>query len=135
MPKRQTCTDMQMVTAELRYDCIRRSFLINEGQIPEFSSGYIVNFVKHIRSSSLDMMLVNKELSFVNPTPLAHAYNQRDVQPRGNISAVAHHASHHTACTVLSENHLHLFHFQRSFESGRLSPRTVSGWYSNVRRG
>ncbi|GFV27215.1 hypothetical protein TNCV_869451 [Trichonephila clavipes] len=64
MPKMQTCitcTAVQMVTAELRYECITRSFQIDECRITEFFSGYIVNFVKHVRSTSPDMMLIDDE--------------------------------------------------------------------------
>ncbi|GFV86489.1 hypothetical protein TNCV_2156821 [Trichonephila clavipes] len=63
MPKMKTgitCTAEQMVTAEMRYECITRSFLIDECRFTEFFSGYIVN-VKHVRSTSPDMMLVDQE--------------------------------------------------------------------------
>ncbi|GFV43960.1 hypothetical protein TNCV_492851 [Trichonephila clavipes] len=63
-----TCTAYQMVTAELRYECIMRSFLIDECRITEVFNGYIVNFVKHIPSTSPDMMLVDEELQY----PLLH---------------------------------------------------------------
>ncbi|GFV67464.1 hypothetical protein TNCV_4621451 [Trichonephila clavipes] len=46
-----------MVTAELCYECMTRSFLIDECRITEFFSGYIVNFMKHVRSMLPDMML------------------------------------------------------------------------------
>ncbi|GFU34258.1 hypothetical protein TNCV_4976201 [Trichonephila clavipes] len=49
MLKMQKCitrTPVQMVTAELRYECITRSFLIDECRITEF--GYIVNIVKDV---------------------------------------------------------------------------------------
>ncbi len=65
MPKNQTCitcTAVQMVTAELRYECITRSLLIDECRITEFFSGYIVNLVKQFRSTSPDMKLVDEEL-------------------------------------------------------------------------
>ncbi|GFV12984.1 hypothetical protein TNCV_3175191 [Trichonephila clavipes] len=51
-----------MVTTELRYECITLSFLIDEYLITELFSGYIVNFVKQVRLTSPDMMLVNEEL-------------------------------------------------------------------------
>ena len=38
------------------------SFLIDECRITEFFSGYIVNLVKQIRSTSPDMKLVDEEL-------------------------------------------------------------------------
>ncbi|GFX98566.1 hypothetical protein TNCV_1501441 [Trichonephila clavipes] len=63
-PKTQACipcTTVQMVTAELRYECVTRSFLIDDCRITEFFRGYIVNFGKHVRSTSSDMMLVEKE--------------------------------------------------------------------------
>ncbi|GFS99033.1 hypothetical protein TNCV_1890431 [Trichonephila clavipes] len=50
-----------MITADLLYKCITRSFLINECRITEFFSGYIVNFVRHVRSTQPDMMLVDEE--------------------------------------------------------------------------
>ncbi|GFS71297.1 hypothetical protein TNCV_5050441 [Trichonephila clavipes] len=34
--------------AELRYECITRSFLIDESRITEFFSGYIVNLVTNV---------------------------------------------------------------------------------------
>ncbi|GFW18692.1 hypothetical protein TNCV_1369461 [Trichonephila clavipes] len=55
MPKIQTyitCMTVHMVTAELCYECITRSC-------------YITNFVKHVRSTSPDMMLVDEELYVV----------------------------------------------------------------------
>ncbi|GFS84362.1 hypothetical protein TNCV_4605741 [Trichonephila clavipes] len=64
---RITCTAMQMVIAELRYECITRSFLIDECRITEFFNGYIVSFVKHVCSTSPDMMLVNEELYASKP--------------------------------------------------------------------
>ncbi|GFV67056.1 hypothetical protein TNCV_357401 [Trichonephila clavipes] len=51
-----------MVAAELRYECITRSFLIDECRITEFYSGCVVNSMKHVRSTSPSMMLVNKDL-------------------------------------------------------------------------
>ncbi|GFY17566.1 hypothetical protein TNCV_3519211 [Trichonephila clavipes] len=39
-----------MVAVELRNEYIVRNFLINECRITEFFTGYIVNFVKHVRS-------------------------------------------------------------------------------------
>ncbi|GFU52435.1 hypothetical protein TNCV_193081 [Trichonephila clavipes] len=67
MPKKQTCircTAVQMVTADLRYECFTRSFLIDECRITEFFSGYIVNFRKHVRSTSPNI-LVDNELNAV----------------------------------------------------------------------
>ncbi|GFT38448.1 hypothetical protein TNCV_1195771 [Trichonephila clavipes] len=55
-----------MVTSLLRYECIMRSFLIDECRITELFSGCIVNFVKHVRSTSSDMMLVDKDLYAVH---------------------------------------------------------------------
>ncbi|GFY05144.1 hypothetical protein TNCV_3270161 [Trichonephila clavipes] len=57
-----TCMAVQMVTSELRYEYIMCSFLIDECRITESFSGYIVNFVKHVRSTSPYMMLVDEEL-------------------------------------------------------------------------
>ncbi|GFY14690.1 hypothetical protein TNCV_647341 [Trichonephila clavipes] len=59
---RQACTAVQTVTAELLYECIMRIFLLDECRITECFSGYIVNFVKHVPSTSPDMMLVGEEL-------------------------------------------------------------------------
>ncbi|GFX60314.1 hypothetical protein TNCV_4740701 [Trichonephila clavipes] len=61
----KTCTAEQRLTAQLRYECFMHSFLINEYLITQFFSGFIVNFVKHVRSTSPDMMLVNEELCAV----------------------------------------------------------------------
>ncbi len=68
MPKKQTfitCTAVQMVTAELHYECITRRFLIDEYRITEFFSGYIVNLVKQACFTSPDMKLVDEELCAV----------------------------------------------------------------------
>ncbi|GFV38428.1 hypothetical protein TNCV_4393091 [Trichonephila clavipes] len=43
-------------------ECITCSFVIDEWRIIELFSGYIVNFVKRIRSTSPDMMLVDEML-------------------------------------------------------------------------
>ncbi|GFW19432.1 hypothetical protein TNCV_1603261 [Trichonephila clavipes] len=51
-----------MVTAELRYECISRSFLIDEYRNTEVFSGYIINFMKHVRFTSPDTMRVDEEL-------------------------------------------------------------------------
>ncbi|GFS84565.1 hypothetical protein TNCV_4607181 [Trichonephila clavipes] len=66
MPKLQTCitrTAVLMVTVELQCECITHSFLIEECWITEFFSGYIVNSVKHVRSASPDVILVDEALS------------------------------------------------------------------------
>ncbi|GFT55734.1 hypothetical protein TNCV_4313631 [Trichonephila clavipes] len=60
------CTAVQMVTPELRYECITCCFLIDEYQITELFSGYIVNFVKHVRFTSPDMMLYQTALYAVH---------------------------------------------------------------------
>ncbi|GFX18010.1 hypothetical protein TNCV_1576891 [Trichonephila clavipes] len=69
MPKKQTCipcTAVQMITVELRYECITRSFLIDECRNTEIFSGYIVNLVKHVRSTSPTTMLFDEELYAVH---------------------------------------------------------------------
>ncbi|GFV24690.1 hypothetical protein TNCV_881601 [Trichonephila clavipes] len=49
MPKMQTCiTRTAVQIEELCYESITRSFLMDECQITEFFSGYIVNFTKII---------------------------------------------------------------------------------------
>ncbi|GFW72344.1 hypothetical protein TNCV_703811 [Trichonephila clavipes] len=60
-----TCTALKMVTTELFYEYITRSFLIDECRITEFFSDYTVNFVKHVRSTSPDMMPIDEELYVV----------------------------------------------------------------------
>ncbi|GFT55276.1 hypothetical protein TNCV_4611481 [Trichonephila clavipes] len=57
-----TCSVLQMVMAELRYEGIRRAFLIDECRIAEFFSRYIIIFVKHVLSTSPHMMLVDEDL-------------------------------------------------------------------------
>ncbi|GFU56543.1 hypothetical protein TNCV_2773231 [Trichonephila clavipes] len=47
---------------EMHFECITRSFLIDECWITEFSSGYISNFVKHVWSTSPYMMRIDDEL-------------------------------------------------------------------------
>ncbi|GFV97668.1 hypothetical protein TNCV_2041751 [Trichonephila clavipes] len=67
MQKKQTCitcTAAQMVTAQLRYECMPRSFLIDECWIIEFFSCYIT-FMKYVRSTKSDMILVDEELYIV----------------------------------------------------------------------
>ncbi|GFW40237.1 hypothetical protein TNCV_1696451 [Trichonephila clavipes] len=54
-----------VVIVQLRCERIMRSFLIDECRITEFFSSYIFNFVKHFRSSSPDMMLIDEELYVV----------------------------------------------------------------------
>ncbi|GFS54793.1 hypothetical protein TNCV_3575441 [Trichonephila clavipes] len=56
-----TCTAVQMITAELRNECILSRSLIDECRITGFFSGYIVNCVKLVRSTSPEM-LVDEEL-------------------------------------------------------------------------
>ncbi|GFW08324.1 hypothetical protein TNCV_1656381 [Trichonephila clavipes] len=56
-----------MVTVELHYECITRSFRINECLITDLFSGDIVNFVKCPHPTSPDMRLVNEELYAVQP--------------------------------------------------------------------
>ncbi|GFS64451.1 hypothetical protein TNCV_3956101 [Trichonephila clavipes] len=56
------CTTVQRVTTELRYEYITRCYLIDECRITELFSGNIVNFVKHVRSTSPDIMLVDEKL-------------------------------------------------------------------------
>ncbi|GFX81626.1 hypothetical protein TNCV_4644661 [Trichonephila clavipes] len=66
LPKMQTCiicAAVQMVEAELRYNYIMRSFLIDDGRITEFCSRYNINFVEHVRSTSPEIALVDEELS------------------------------------------------------------------------
>ncbi|GFY05268.1 hypothetical protein TNCV_2207141 [Trichonephila clavipes] len=60
-----TCTAVQMVIVELRNECITLSFLLEECQITESFSAYIVNFVRPVRFTSPDMMLVDKDLHAV----------------------------------------------------------------------
>ena len=65
MPEKQTritWTAVQMVTAELRFECIKRGFQIDECLITEFFSSYIANLVKQVRSTSSDIKMVDKEL-------------------------------------------------------------------------
>ncbi|GFV94855.1 hypothetical protein TNCV_1028531 [Trichonephila clavipes] len=44
------------VFAGLRIECITLGCLIDEYRITEFFSGYFANFVKHVRSTSPDIM-------------------------------------------------------------------------------
>ncbi|GFW06123.1 uncharacterized protein TNCV_4479151 [Trichonephila clavipes] len=67
---------------ELRYECITRSFLIDECRITEFFSGYIVNFMKHIHSTSPDMRLFDEELCQVIYSQFGLAIHQNDPQAR-----------------------------------------------------
>ncbi|GFT46534.1 hypothetical protein TNCV_3183981 [Trichonephila clavipes] len=65
-----TFTHAENSDMQYMYDCgngnaITRSFQIDECQITEIFSGYIVNFVKRVRSTSPDMMLVNEKLYLV----------------------------------------------------------------------
>ncbi|GFT06523.1 hypothetical protein TNCV_3356441 [Trichonephila clavipes] len=87
-----------MVTAELRYEGITCSFLIDECRIIEFFSGYIVNFVKHVRSESPDKTLVEEELYAVQAWKKAPCtlwpIDQSKVQEL---------ESHQTVCRVLNK--------------------------------
>ncbi|GFT14348.1 hypothetical protein TNCV_4003511 [Trichonephila clavipes] len=81
-----------MVTAELLYECITHSFLIDECRITELFSGYIVNFVKHVRSMPPDVMLVDKDLYAVQAWKKS-ILNAVAVRPESSTRAVAHHVS------------------------------------------
>ncbi|GFU81549.1 hypothetical protein TNCV_4926801 [Trichonephila clavipes] len=62
MLKMWTCityTIVQMVKAEMRYECIMRGILIDESRIKKSIS---INNVKSVHSTSPDMMLIIKEL-------------------------------------------------------------------------
>ena len=50
-----TCTVMQIVTAELLYECITCIFLIDKCWITEFFRCYIVNSVKQVHSIPPDL--------------------------------------------------------------------------------
>ncbi|GFX80571.1 hypothetical protein TNCV_498391 [Trichonephila clavipes] len=60
----------------VRYDCITHSFSIDECQITEFFSGYIV---KYVRSTSPDMMLVDEELNLTLPRASKPNEHSRDL--------------------------------------------------------
>ena len=53
---------MQVVTAELYYECVTLNFLIDKCRITEFVSSYIVNLTKEVSSISRDMILLDKIL-------------------------------------------------------------------------
>ncbi|GFW06412.1 hypothetical protein TNCV_2187471 [Trichonephila clavipes] len=91
MSKKQTCitcTAVQMVTAELRYECITCSFLIDECRITECFSGYINN-MKRVHSTSPDMMLVDEELYAVQDWKKS-ILNVAVDRPESSTRAVAH---------------------------------------------
>ncbi|GFX73949.1 hypothetical protein TNCV_397601 [Trichonephila clavipes] len=77
---------------ELRYECIPRSFLIDECRITELFSDYIVNFVKHVHSMSPDVM--TKSCTQFKPARKLLKLHQSSTR------AVAHHVSvsHQTVC-------------------------------------
>ncbi|GFT80264.1 hypothetical protein TNCV_3202701 [Trichonephila clavipes] len=96
-----------MVMAELRYECVKGSFLIDECRI-KFFSGSIVNFVKHVRSTSSDHGQTGRRRA-----KRKHLERIAD-RPESRARAVALHISvnHQTVCRMLNENRLHHFHFQ-----------------------
>ncbi|GFX53783.1 hypothetical protein TNCV_1597291 [Trichonephila clavipes] len=81
--------------------------------ITEFFIGYNFNFVKHIRSTSPDTMLVEKELYTV-PNLGESILNVVVTRPESSTRALAHHVivSYQPVCRVLNKNRLYLFHFQ-----------------------
>ncbi|GFU48902.1 transposable element Tcb2 transposase [Trichonephila clavipes] len=104
MPKMQTCisrTAMQMVTAELRYECYVQ-FLIDECQIIEFFSGYIVNFVKHVRSMSHD---ADRRRAVRNPSQEENILNFLADIPESSTRVVVHHVNP-TASSVAIQAHV-----------------------------
>ncbi|GFT38865.1 retrovirus-related Pol polyprotein from transposon TNT 1-94 [Trichonephila clavipes] len=62
-------------------------------RITEFFSGYIVNFVKHVRSSSTGMMLVDEELAVSSPGLEESILSVMVDRSESNTRTVAHHAN------------------------------------------
>ncbi|GFW65607.1 hypothetical protein TNCV_3550301 [Trichonephila clavipes] len=104
-----------MIMVELRYECITRSFLIDECRITEFFSSYIVNFTKQVPSTSPDLMLVDEKLSVCKSILEESILNIVADGPESRTRAIAPRVnmSHQTVYTVLNENRLHYFYFQR----------------------
>ncbi|GFU91046.1 hypothetical protein TNCV_4923771 [Trichonephila clavipes] len=78
-----------MVTVELRYECITCRFLIDECWITNLFRGYIVNFVKHVRSMSPDIMLVDEELYAVQAWKKLLSIGVE--RPESSVISIAHH--------------------------------------------
>ncbi|GFV91682.1 hypothetical protein TNCV_4762471 [Trichonephila clavipes] len=79
-----------MVAVELRCECITHSFLIDECWIKEFFSGYIVNFVKHVRSGSPD---VGRRRAVHNPSLEVSILNVVADRLESNTRDAAHQVS------------------------------------------
>ncbi|GFW95496.1 uncharacterized protein TNCV_1721981 [Trichonephila clavipes] len=79
-----------MVTAELSYKCITLSFLTDECRIREVFSGFVINFVKHVRFTSPDMIPVDEELYAVQAWK-KFILNIMFDRPESSTRFVAHH--------------------------------------------
>ncbi|GFU58719.1 hypothetical protein TNCV_932631 [Trichonephila clavipes] len=96
MPKMHYIYGRVNGNGKLRYECITCSFLIDECRVTEFFSSYIVNIVKHLRSTSPDMMLVDRAVR--SPSLEESILNVVAVRPESSTRAVAYHVcvSHQT---------------------------------------
>ncbi|GFV80077.1 hypothetical protein TNCV_1476401 [Trichonephila clavipes] len=78
-----------MVIAELRVECITRIFLINECRITEYFSGYIFNFVKHIRYHIIRHD-ADRRRAVCSPSLEKGILNVVADRPESSTTAVAH---------------------------------------------
>ncbi|GFV13260.1 hypothetical protein TNCV_3655801 [Trichonephila clavipes] len=101
---------------------------MNECRITEFF--FVINFVKHVRSTSPDMMVVEEEQFTQSHPGRKHLELCGGYTPVKYKSYCSSHMSHQTLFRVLNENRLvakNPFAANGSFESSRLSSPTAIG--------
>ncbi|GFU72436.1 hypothetical protein TNCV_3573851 [Trichonephila clavipes] len=90
MPKKQTCiacATLQMVTAELRYECITLSFLVNEYRIRKFFSRQL----RETGSFHLTRHDASRQSTVRSPRLEESILNVVADRPESSTRAVAHH--------------------------------------------
>ncbi|GFV99311.1 histone-lysine N-methyltransferase SETMAR [Trichonephila clavipes] len=100
-PYAENADIVRMVTVELCYECITRSFLIDECRIAQFFSGYILNFGKHVRSHCTRHD-TGRRRAVRSPSPeeKESILNVVAERPESSARNFAHHVSvnHQTIC-------------------------------------
>ncbi|GFX23808.1 hypothetical protein TNCV_1788391 [Trichonephila clavipes] len=120
-----------MATAELRYKCITRSFLIDECQIIRIFQ-LLHRQLRETRSFHVTRHDAGRQKAASSPSQDERILDVVAVRPESSTRAAPHH---------VSESHLSIkrksltplpFSANTGFESDRLFSSTASGWYRNV---